>query len=217
MNARQLNYALGALALLLLVLNSITLALLRRERAEVTAWRVRKGQRPRVASEPSKLPATPPAAGGGAPLTATQSVSILLREVNQENRLRQVYDIKDGITAPASIDGVACRELTRPGELAKIHFTVDPSFKTGTPFQAWVEVEYFDAAPNGGLSLEYDGPQPYTPSERRVRLKNSSEWKQATFELTEAAFTGRQNGGADFRIIATRPKVFVRRVTVRRE
>jgi hypothetical protein len=56
-----------------------------------------------------------------------------------------------------------------------------------------------------------------TPSERRIRLENSSVWTTATFELTDATFSGRENGGADFRIIASKPKVFIRRVRLYRE
>jgi len=36
-----------------------------------------------------------------------------------------------------------------------------------------------------------------------------------TFELADPSFSGRENGGADFRIVATKSKVFVRRVTLK--
>jgi hypothetical protein len=80
---------------------------------------------------------------------------------------------------------------------------------------AWVEVEYFDAAPDGLLYVEYDGPKAYANSEWGRGLKHSSQWKTVTFELADASFSGRENGGADFRIIATKSKVFVRRVTLK--
>ena len=213
MNARQIIFVLVTLVVALLVLNSVTIFVLLRQRTEIESLRAHALTQERVVGKQ----ATPgSAAASEAPLSATQSVSIVLGEVNQENGLRQVYDVKDGITAPATIDGVACRVLARPGELAKFHLTVDPSFKKGV-MRVWAEVEYYDAAPDSVLCIEYDGPKAYTPSERRVRLKNSSEWKTATFELTDAEFNGRENGGADFRIIATKPKVFVRRVTVKSE
>ena len=213
MNARRIIFVLATLVVALLVMNSVTLVVVLRQRAEIEALRAAALARERAA----QTRVTPKnAAVPEAPLSATQSVSIVLGEVNQENGLRQVYDVKDGITAPATIDGVACRELARPGEMAKIHFTVDPSFKKGV-MRVWAEVEYFDAAPDSTLSIEYDGPKAYTPSKRRVRLKNASEWKTATFELADAEFNGRENGGADFRIIATKPKVFVRRVTLKSE
>jgi hypothetical protein len=214
MNARRLNFIFGGFIVFLLVLNWGSLALLLRQRAELREWRARALAERNVAAARQPRPAT--ATPLEIPLSATQAVSIVLGEVNQEHGLRQVYDLKDGLTAPAIIDGVACRELARPGELAKIHFAVDPSFKKGV-MRVWAEVEYFDAAPDSTLSIEYDGPRAYTPSERRVRLKNVSEWKTATFELTDAEFNGRENGGADFRIIASKPKVFVRRVTLKSE
>jgi hypothetical protein len=216
MNARRIILVLATLVVALLVMNSVTLFVLLRQRAEIEALRAHAGAEERAA----RMQVTPrSAAVSEAPLSATQSVSIVLGEVNQENGLRQMYDIKDGTTIPSIIDGVACRELAPPsraGELAKIHFAVDPSFKQRI-VRAWVEVEYFDAAPSGVMSMEYDGPKAYTPSKHRVRLKNASEWKTATFELTDAEFNGRENGGADFRIIATKPKVFVRRVTLKSE
>lgn len=213
MNTRQIIFVLGTLVVALLVLNSVTIFVLLRQRTEIESFRAHALEQERAGGKQAPLGS---AAASEAPLSATQSVSIVLGEVNQEHGLRQVYDVKDGITAPATIDGVACRELARPGELAKIHFTVDPSFKKGA-MRVWAEVEYFDTAPDSVLSIEYDGPKAYTPSERRVRLKNSSEWKAATFELTDAEFNGRENGGADFRVIASKPKVFVRRVTLKSE
>lgn len=216
MNARQTNFVLGAFVAGLLILNCITTLVLLRQRSEIQTLRDQPRQQGRVMRERERRVETA-AAEELASLAATQSVSIVLGEVNQENGLQQVFDMKDGITMPTTIDGVACRELARPGEMAKIHFTVDSSFKKATPMHAWVEVEYFDAAANSVLCIEYDGPRAYTPSERRVRLKNTSEWKTNIFELTDATFSGRENGGADFRIIATKPKVFVRRVTLKME
>ncbi len=210
MHARRIILVLVTLIGALLVINGVSLFVLLRRQTENHALRDALTQ-----ERAARTRLTPgSAAAAEVPLSATQSVSIVLGEVNQEHGLRQVYDEKDGITVPAIIDGVACRELARPGELAKIHFTVDPSFKNGV-MRVWAEVEYFDTAPDSTLSIEYDGPRAYTPSERRVRLKNSSQWKTAVFELTEAEFNGRENGGADFRIIASKPKVFVRRVTLK--
>jgi hypothetical protein len=213
MTARRSIFVLVTLVVALLALNSVTLYRLLCARGELREIHARTLAEKNAATAHSFKPGS--AAMPEAPLSATQSVSIVLGEVNQENGLRQVYDTKDGITTPAVIDGVACRELTRPSELAKIHFAVDPTFKKGV-MRVWAEVEYFDAAPNSTLSIEYDGPKAYTPSERRVRLKNASEWKTATFDLTDAEFNGRENGGADFRIIASKPKVFVRRVTLKK-
>ena len=218
MNARRLNYLFGLLIIALVVCNVLTIRQLRRQREELGIARADFRKSENIIQK-LEWQMKDTRARGVAPMTATQSVSIVLGEMNEEHGLRQVYDQSDGITAPAMIDGVPCRELTRPGELAKIHFTIDESFKSGTPMRAWLEVEYFDAAVarDSILSVEYDGPRAYTPSEYRVRLKNDSVWKKATFELTEATFTGRENGGADFRIIASKPKVFVRRVILKKE
>src|SRR4051794_30436101 len=128
MNARRIMFALGVLVVALLALNGVTLYRLLCARGELREIRARAlVEKNTGAAHELKSGAVV----WKTPSSATQSVSIVLGEVNKEKGLRQVYDTKDGITAPAMIDGVACRELTRPGELAKIHFTIDPSFKKG--------------------------------------------------------------------------------------
>src|SRR3954471_6090453 len=109
MNARRIILVLATLVVALLVMNSVTLFVLLRQRAEIEALRAHAEERA------ARMQVTPgSAAASEAPLSATQSVSIVWGEVNQENGLRQVYDIKDGTTIPSIIDGVACRELAPP-------------------------------------------------------------------------------------------------------
>ena len=43
------------------------------------------------------------------------------------------------------------------------------------------------------------------------------QWKAAAFKLRRACFTGAQNGGADFRLVAEAPEFAVRKVTLRRD
>ena len=196
------------------MLNSITIVVLLRERSEIEGLRAQGFLAGRAEQGPAAGAIGSP--GEAVPLAARRSVNIVLAEVNQESGLTQAYDAGDGLTRPATIEGIPCRELARPGgTLAKIYFIVDPSFKKATRMHAWVEVEYFDGAPDGLLYVEYDGPKAYAGSEWGRGLKHSSQWNTVTFELADPSFSGRENGGADFRIVATKSKVFVRRVTLK--
>jgi hypothetical protein len=121
----------------------------------------------------------------------------------------------DGKTMATQFDGVPCRELVAQASRQKIYFQVPRSFKQNVPMNARVRVEYYDAAPDGLLYVEFTGAESYTPSEQSVPLKNTSAWQMAEFDLKDALFNGRQKG-ADFRVTATKRKVFVRRVTLKR-
>src|SRR6185436_8702646 len=105
------------------------------------------------------------------------------------------------------------RELVAQAARQKIYFQVSRAFKQSVPMNARVQVEYFDAAPEGSLYVEFSGAESYTPSEQSVSLKNAVAWQTAEFDLKNALFNGKQKG-ADFRVTATTRKVFVRRVTL---
>jgi hypothetical protein len=216
MTARHLNFVLGAFVACLLVFNSVTIVLLLRQRAEIESWRAEWAVR--ESNEPARsrtVRVLLPEEGAAASMAATQTLSIVLGEVNQEDGLRQVYDTVDGKTLATQIDGVPCRELVAQAARQKIYFKVPPAFKQRVPMNARVQVEYYDAAPAGSLYVEFTGAEPYTPSEQ-VTLKNAGAWQTAEFDLKDALFNGKQKG-ADFRVTATTRKVFVRRVTLKRE
>jgi len=103
----------------LVVLNSVTIVVLLRQRSEIMGLRAQGFLAGRADQEPAAGATGSP--GEAAPLEAKRSVNIVLAEVNQENGLTQAHDTGDGLTRPATIDGVPCRELARPGgTLAKI-------------------------------------------------------------------------------------------------
>jgi hypothetical protein len=218
MNARWLNYILGALVAGLLIVNGVTLALLLRYQSQNAALRSQLSAATQLNNErvPSGTPRVQsPEEIAAASMAATQTLSIVLGEVNQEDGLRQVYDTVDGKTLATQIDGVPCRELVAQAARQKIYFQVPRTFKQNVPMNARVQVEYYDAAPAGSIYVEFTGAEPYTPSEQSVTLKNASSWQTAEFELKGALFNGKQKG-ADFRVTATTRKVFVRRVTLKR-
>src|SRR5262249_24568269 len=53
----------------------------------------------------------------------------------------------------------------------------------------------------GSLTLQYDSISGgFYKNAQTVALANKNTWKQFTFNITDAYFGNRQNGGADFRI-----------------
>jgi hypothetical protein len=85
------------------------------------------------------------------------------------------------------------------------------------------DVEYLDPEP-GTMSIHYDALDESNPKDSAyrsagsTRLTGSKQWQEATFRTRgDAIFSNRQNGQSDFRISATTPVLYLRRVTVTRE
>jgi len=108
------------------------------------------------------------------------------------------------------------------GSSVYVYFKVDDSFKWADSMNATLGVEYLDAAP-GLLGVEFDGEDLAAPQRgaysgtKKTALKGDRQWKTAAFKLRRACFTGAQNGGADFRLVAEAPEFAVRKVTLRRD
>jgi hypothetical protein len=103
-----------------------------------------------------------------------------------------------------------------------VYFKIDDSFKTDAKMDASVKVEFYDGAP-GRLGVEFDGSDPnapfagaYTACKTVENLSGSKTWKSAVFHLTDAVFSGSQNGGADFRLNINTPEFYVRKVQLAR-
>ena len=83
-------------------------------------------------------------------------------------------------------------------------------------------MEYFDAST--GLMLIHFGScntkallgGAYTDATKSIPLKNSRTWKTATVTLKRARFAGRQNTGADLRIVMPNTEVVVGTVRLAR-
>jgi hypothetical protein len=161
---------------------------------------------------------------GGPDFSKTNSVTILLGEVEKEygTGLQHIYHERDGLTTPAMINGVPCRHLKRErGGLGYLYFIVDPAFKRGGHKSVSIEIEYL-APRKGTLGVQYDAsqanpPKPYMSVEQVEYLSGAKEWKTALFYIRNASFANAQNGGADFRFVVSPPELYVRRVTVTRD
>ncbi|MFC7643855.1 hypothetical protein ACFQX6_26095 [Streptosporangium lutulentum] len=145
------------------------------------------------------LAATPTAATSAA--ADGPSASIILGEVNEENGLRQIEQ-GDGTTAPVTVGGLSARKTVQTSAPAQhMYFQVDDAVAFDGAFVACLQVEYFD---EGGATfrVQYDSTSSAYGSTGSVNRTGSNTWKTAGFELMDARFANRENGGADFRVEA---------------
>jgi len=114
----------------------------------------------------------------------------------------------DGWTIATEMAGVDCRRNwiecpARPGGEYMYFLLAQPLPERMRGRTLYVRVEYFDDA-GGTLELQYDavgqGSESVYRSAGSVTLSGSQSWRAHTFELPQAHFAGRQNGGADFRL-----------------
>jgi hypothetical protein len=156
------------------------------------------------------------------PFTGAKAVSASAGGPKEEGGLR-LLPFEDGASAVETRGGqVSWAATASAGRSIYAYFQVDDSFKWGRTMNATVGVEYFDAAP-GLLGVEFDGAD-LTAAHRgaysrtkKVELKGDRKWKTTSFKVHQAYFTGAQNGGADFRLVAEAPEFAVRSVTLRRD
>jgi hypothetical protein len=79
-----------------------------------------------------------------------------------------------------------------------------------------IEVEYYDNTLSTVLGLQYDSSSAaYTNHPQPITTTGSNTWRVCDFEIADAFFGGRQNGGADFRFNFNGRKCNVNRVWVR--
>jgi len=161
----------------------------------------------------------------GKDFSRSNSVSILLGEKESGAGLRYVEGQRDGLTTIQTFNGVQCRylNLTQNRTTLYFYFRIDPSFKQADAKAVAIEIEYFNPKP-GVIGIHYDsldapdrGNPIYRDAIHPVRMTESGTWQTNTFYTKNAGFGNMQNAGADFRIWAKAPELYVRRVTVTRE
>lgn len=159
------------------------------------------------------------------PFQGKSSVTTDLGRTNREQGVRQVGS-QDGRTVPAVMAGQACREAVRgSGKETYMYFQIDDSFKWARAMDVTVSVDYNDGdGSGGGFSIQYDSNNEnatlegaYTSADKAISLQGTQTWKTARFTLKNARFDGRQNSGADFRIVTDAPRLMVKKVTVERQ
>ncbi len=177
-------------------------------------------------------PVAPPAVAEPGPrfsepqeLAPTNVVTIRLGEDESGRGLVLIDRERDGRTTIESIDGVMARVLRLEEGRSEqyVYFRIDRAFKEEDVSRVRIDVEYLDPQP-GTLSLHYDALDApnvrnpaYRDATRAVRLAGSNVWQTASFYTrNDALFENRQNSGADFRLCARTPVLYLRRVTVTR-
>jgi hypothetical protein len=198
----------------------LLLALLLGEIAWVRGWL--RNSRPAVTeTQPAGASPSPGlTTAEQADYASANSISITFSNPLVEQGIQLVILDSDP-TRPEVIEGVECHQLMRrPGTYA--YFTIDPAFKLTNHFDLEAEVEYFDAS-RGRMRLQYDawsshranGRNYSTP--RRIVMTGNREWRTNRFWMPDVRFENRLYGGADFRVEASGPDFYLRRITLRRD
>jgi hypothetical protein len=163
---------------------------------------------------------------GLADFSQSNAVSVVFGPDEKSLGLNHLSHQNDGRTVVEGMDGVPARKgILRPERSAiYYYFTLDPGFKGQDVRRVQIEVEYFDPAP-GTMGIHYDSTdaergsdQKYMEARSTVTLTGSGRWQKVVFQTrNDAVFLNRQNGGADFRLWAKTPTLYVSRVTVTRD
>ncbi|MCU0781794.1 MAG: autotransporter-associated beta strand repeat-containing protein, partial [Akkermansiaceae bacterium] len=148
--------------------------------------------------------------------------SVDLGATDIANSLTRVPNADDGDPVVETVGGKEGRGNASPTTTHRyLYFNVDNGFA----FQlangdVTVEVEYYDSFYGSGagtvLGLQYDGAaDSHTTHPQSITTTGSETWRTVRFEIADAWFAGRQNGGADFLLTTNGRKLSVNRVWVR--
>ena len=150
-----------------------------------------------------------------------QTASVVLGDPNVEEGLVQI-DQADGRTTPVTAGDRSAR-ATAPGDDPSwgryMYFGLDDEIASDGYYVARVEVEYLDEGTES-FGLQYDSNDCTATlngaydSAGDVQRTGTGTWKTATFDLPDARFANRENGGSDLRLGAGGSTLTVHRVTV---
>ena len=148
--------------------------------------------------------------------TTLPKASARLGSQIEANGLELVDSAKDGVLSLASVAGEDCRLIeVNDGGYGHAYFKIDEDVKWAALMGAEVAIVYWDGG-TGNFNLQYDAQDsPYQSIEAMVKLTDSRTWKTARVTLRDARFSGRQVGGADFRLQVPREPLHIRFVTIR--
>jgi regulation of enolase protein 1 (concanavalin A-like superfamily) len=125
-----------------------------------------------------------------------------LGATNTGNLLQQLEYTGDGNTSARVIAGIDCRRALNNYMYFKVDDTVIMGASAGA--DVTVVVDYYDTGGGVDLALEYDSVSaPYKAHPKAFSVSSTDTWRTARFEISDAYFGNRQNGGADFRLRST--------------
>ena len=159
------------------------------------------------------------------PTTNPAEVSLVLASKVTTLELRQVgAHLGDSNFHPSQVGGktAAVFDRNRPSPTNPVSYLYFVANVPGWSYPQTLDlsVEYWDAPSRGTLHASYDTPAPgvagaYASAGSTVTLSGAGGWKTATWTLSRADFTGRQNNGADFRVSGS-PGVAIHRIRLAR-
>ena len=138
-------------------------------------------------------------------------VAISLGPANESRGLRLVDwspPRGDGASVPLpSLGGRSARRTDVENQQYYLYFDLPDAFRPQPGRGTFVLVEYYDEG-QGGFVVEYDSTDTQSPHQGAYKrsetvLKGDTHtWRTHCFWLPDAAFRGRQNGSADFRLLS---------------
>ena len=147
-----------------------------------------------------------------------QSVSATLGDQGKEAGLWLIRSMPDGVVYNSVIGGSPCTQ-TAQGAIDYMYFSIADPFLYNTTEPVRITLSYWDAGFTT-LIFQYDSHDPkavldgaykdYSP----ITCGKSNQWKTISFELTDAVFMNRENGGSDFRICAINGSAAVKEISV---
>ncbi len=138
------------------------------------------------------------------------------------NGIRQTCNESDGSYKTTVVGNSPCvynwLHNSSPYEGHYLYFNLDDNLVyAGSSPNCWIMVEYYDTSASGAIALEYDSPGASLQNKYKycdeINVSNARTWKSKTFDITDAYFSNRENGGSDFRFY-NNGAMFLRRVYV---
>ncbi len=139
-----------------------------------------------------------------------------LGAVNYNNLMTQVGTTSgDGVVTPVQKAGKSCVKLTNLYAYFDVQDNVISAAKPHP--HLLISVEYLDSAEVAGeqFKIHYNSlTDAYKSYPTYVTVGNTSTWKTAIFEISDAKFTGAASNGADFRVRCTKNSLVINQVRV---
>jgi hypothetical protein len=131
-------------------------------------------------------------------------------------------NINSGLTHIQQVDGstsgtILGNQYCRTNGNLYLYFQVDNAFSLSNTMgqSATIEIEYYDNVAGANIAVQYDSTASAYTSTTTFTTTGSGGWKNYRWNVNNAFFGNRQNGGSDLRIALNAGKVVgIRRVSV---
>jgi hypothetical protein len=154
------------------------------------------------------------------PYTEAESVSA----TPESKQGLQPIDVTDGPVNVVIQNSKKFWKVSNQPQNRYLYFTADKGFRSKLGKDIKIEIEYLDTD-NGQILLQYnsfnsrkESGGAYEGADKPIILKNSGKLLKTNFLINDANLEGRQNGGADFRLINESDKpLLIKRIIVHRK